>query len=506
MRGSLFLKGVMQTMETITQRAVLYLRYSSNNQTEQSIEGQRRVCEAYAGSKNIKIVDEYIDRAASASHDVEKRTAFQRMLKDLSKKRFDSILVYKLDRFARDRYDFAIARQKLKKANVKLISATENLDSDKPETVIFEGLLESMAEYYSAELSQKVRRGIRESVEKRQFIGGTIPLGMKVENKILVPDPKTSSIVRHVFEMAAEGKTFTQIAEWMKDQGVVSRSGNPFGSTSLTRILRNKRYIGYYIYKDLEIPDCIDPIVDKEVYAKVQSILKKNRCKRHDEHAYLLTGKLFCGICGSAMNGDQGTSRNGDSYYYYSCNSKRLKKRCYAPSVRCDLVDDFVIQKTLELLDEDMIKNITAIVMDIYNRVMSEEDPTIVLKERLKDIDKQIENLLQMVMAGHGSEAIGIKIDQLTADKKSVENRIEEIMSSQTILTEDMISYYLQNMKGNPGDPDFRQKMIDNFVYRVYLWSEKDDKKVQIFWTLDDGNTMRKNSEVFDLHPLTPAM
>ena len=113
---------------------VLYMRYSSDRQNEQSIEGQHRKCKQFCEANGYNIVDVYIDRALSAFHDTAKRIDFQRMIADSDKRQWQGVVVYKLDRFARNRYDSATYKAKLKKNGVRVISATENL-SDNPEGV-----------------------------------------------------------------------------------------------------------------------------------------------------------------------------------------------------------------------------------------------------------------------------------------------------------------------------------------------------------------------------------
>lgn len=166
------IRGKGESEESITRkaRAALYLRYSSSSQTEQSIEGQNTVCTDYCDSLGIKIVATYIDRAKSASHDTAKRTEFLRMIEDAKNGAFDTVVVYKLDRFARNRYDSAIFRRKLEDAGVKLISATEAISST-PEGIILEAVLEGVNEFYSADLKQKVERGINESIKKKKNLG-----------------------------------------------------------------------------------------------------------------------------------------------------------------------------------------------------------------------------------------------------------------------------------------------------------------------------------------------
>ena len=182
--------------------AVNYLRYSSENQTEQSIEGQMRVCQEYAERNGILIVANYIDRAMTGTND--NRPDFQRMIKDSAKREWDYVLVYKFDRFSRNKYETAIYKKALRDNGVKVISATE-LIPDSPEGIIFESMLEGYAEYYSAELSQKVRRGMNETRLKGNYTGGHILYGYKKQEKKLVIDEERAEVVRFIFEQYSIG-------------------------------------------------------------------------------------------------------------------------------------------------------------------------------------------------------------------------------------------------------------------------------------------------------------
>ena len=173
--------------------AVIYARYSSDSQTEQSIEGQLRVCQDYAKNNDILIVDTYIDRAMTGTNDM--RPDFQRMIKDSNKRQWDYVLVYKLDRFSRNKYETTIHKHTLSNNGVKVISAMENIP-DSPEGIILESLLEGMNQYYSAELSQKVLRGLNESYRKGNYTGGMQIFGYKVVDKKNVIDPFEAEIVQ----------------------------------------------------------------------------------------------------------------------------------------------------------------------------------------------------------------------------------------------------------------------------------------------------------------------
>ena len=202
--------------------AVIYARYSSERQTEQSIEGQVRVCNEYAERNNILILDTYIDRAMTGTND--NRTDFQRMLKDSAKQAWDYVFVYKLDRFSRNKYEMAMHKKTLRDNGIKLVSAMENIP-DTPEGIILESLLEGMAEYYSAELSQKVRRGMRESRTKGNYTGGRILYGYKVVNKKVIVNEDEAEVVRYIYSQYAAGVYVKDIVAALAEKGIYYHGG-----------------------------------------------------------------------------------------------------------------------------------------------------------------------------------------------------------------------------------------------------------------------------------------
>ena len=226
---------------------VIYARFSSHSQTEQSIEGQLKVCYEYAESNHYTVVGEYIDRAISGTTD--NRAEFQRMISDSDKHTFEGVLVYQLDRFARNRYDSAINKAKLKKNGVRVLSAKENI-ADDASGILVEGVLESMAEYYSAELAEKVTRGLTENALKCKYNGGTLPIGYAIdENQFFVIDPLTAPAVLDAFKHYAEGATMQQITDELNLRGVRTKKNTRITLNTVTRMLHNRRYIGEYKYK-----------------------------------------------------------------------------------------------------------------------------------------------------------------------------------------------------------------------------------------------------------------
>ncbi|WP_342476578.1 recombinase family protein [Paenibacillus sp. FSL H7-0350] len=224
-------------------RAAFYLRFSSDNQRDESIDAQKRAAEHYCKSNGYKIVAEYEDRAKTATSD--KRPGFLQMIEDSGKGLFDVIIIHKLDRFSRDKYDSAKYKRILKKNGIRLISVTENLD-DSPESIILESLLEGMAEYYSKNLAREVMKGMKENAYQCKHTGGLPPIGYSVDpvtRKYIINDEERG-IVDTVFSMFLAGYGYNQIIRELADKDYKSRYGKPISKGTLGTILRNEKYTG----------------------------------------------------------------------------------------------------------------------------------------------------------------------------------------------------------------------------------------------------------------------
>lgn len=309
--------------KTVDENAIFYGRYSSHGQSEQSIEGQMRDCYAFAQREGYRIVGDYIDRALTGRND--DRPDFQRMIVDAAKRQFKYIIVWKLDRFARNRFDSAVHKATLKKYGVKVISATENI-TDEPEGILLEGLMESLAEYYSANLSKHVKRGQRESILKGNVPGGVAPYGFKIVDKKLVADPAKAPIIQYVFEQYAKGVPKKQVMEELNARGALNAYGNQLTLSCLQNSLRNPKYIGKYTYNGEEVPGGCEALISEDVFNAVQARLDAVRhapAAKKARQDYLLQGKAFCGYCGTRLVGECGKSKTGDYHYYYACGKKK---------------------------------------------------------------------------------------------------------------------------------------------------------------------------------------
>lgn len=495
---------------------VLYMRYSSDRQTEQSIEGQKRVCMDFCERQGYNVVGEYIDRATSAYKETAKRTNFCRMIRDSSNGLWQGVVVYKLDRFARNRYDSATYKVRLKKNGVKVISATENI-SDSPEGVILESVLEGMAEFYSKELSQKVSRGLNESAHKCNSTGGAIPLGYKTVDKKLTVDEPSAQIVKEAFDLYAGGATISEICEKFNSQGYRTKKGTEFNKNSFKSMFRNEKYIGTYTYKDIRIEGGIPAIIDKETFETVQKRLSANAqapARGKARVNYLLSQKLFCGHCGANMIGDSGRSKTGETYYYYSCSTRKRFHSCKKRTIRKDLIERIVAENAMRLITPEMINTIADMAIKC-NREDIESDAIIpALTADLKEINTSIKNLLKMVERGVESETLDSRLKELEKRKKDTELRLDAAKSEYLTLDKTVIVGWLsQFLSGDIEDEDFRRHLIDTLINSVTVWDEPDGGyKITTVYNLkgntqtyrvnaDGSSDMKRNSPPKEYNP-----
>lgn len=473
--------------------AVVYARYSSHRQGEQSIEGQLAEAHKYANEHDLKIIHEYIDRAMTGRND--NREAFQQMLKDTAKKQFDTIILWKIDRFGRNREEIAFNKYRCKKNGVKVVYVAESIP-DSPEGVILESVLEGMAEYYSLQLSQNVQRGQRASAEKCQSFGGTCPIGYTIDKntKKYVIDPQMAPVVCSIFEMYAAGSSIADIIKKLNNQGLRTQKGTAFTQNSLHHMLKNPKYIGVYTYKD-EIIDNngVPAIIDNELFMKVQKMLKTNKRKSHqawNSADYLLTDKLFCGKCGSHMVGESGTSKTGKIYNYYTCISKKKRRACTKKSVQKDWIESLVINKILEILhNEELVNFIADSVYSYYQKQNEENDFIESLRHQLSDIDKALANILKAIEAGIFNQSTKERMDELDSQRSDIQAEISSYELSKTFrLTREQILYFLYRFRDmNIKNEECKKKLIDTFVNSIFVY---DDKIVLTFNYSGDDRTV----------------
>lgn len=467
--------------------AVIYARYSSHGQTEQSIEGQLHDCYSFAEKEDIKIVGEYIDRALTGRYD--DRPDFQRMIADARKKQFDYVIVWKLDRFARNRYDSAIYKYKLKQCGVRVLSAMENI-GEGDESIILEAVLEASAEYYSRDLSKKVKRGQRETAMKGGYIGGTPPVGyLNVGKKVAIDEAKAPAIV-YAFEQYANGASKKEIMQELNTRGVTTGKGKPLTYTSFQHALKNPKYTGEYEFNGIVMHN-YPALISKELYDRVQARLAQVAHAPAAAKAkveYFLQGKAFCGMCGARMVGESGRGKMGTVYNYYACGEKKKNHTCKKRNEKKDFIEWYVVEQTIEyVLTPARMELIAERVVAAYDKEFN-DDAIAALERRAEKLEREINKCIDTMIAT-ASKAVQKrmeeKVDLLEAQKNDLSVDISKLKIANGIryTKEEIMAWLRQFCKGDLMDVEFRRRIIDVFINSIYLY----DDKVVIFYNLKNG-------------------
>lgn len=498
-------------------QVVGYARYSSDLQREESIEAQERAIKEYCDKEGYTLIKFYEDRAQSAKTD--NRPAFKQMMADCGKGKFNAIVVHKLDRFARDRYDSAHHKYILKSNGVKLFSVTERLD-DSPESVILESVLEGMAEYYILNLAREVEKGKMENALKCNHVGGIPPLGYNVDKqtKKLVINQDEAGAVKMIFENILKGDSYMDVVNELNRKGYKTKTGNVFGKNSLFSILKNEKYCGTYIYNKSEkansatkkrnghkykpeeeivrIENGCPALISKDDFDKVQKIMKERQQRAGSFKAretYLLSGKIICGECESAYVGNSRKANDTHPQYVsYRCTHKNQKVKCHNGEVNRDVLDKSVVQLISKIVfDESRIEEIVSAYRKYHNSQDDNYTQEIKRLEKLIDsVNYKINNTTNAIASIGFSQALTDSLKSLENEKISLDIELENVKAKarETTLTEDAILEAFRYAKSEFENGTLKgiKEIVNLFVDKVVVYEDK----VEI--TLCYGNDLLK--------------
>lgn len=451
------------------------------------------------------VIDEYCDRAVSGKTD--NRPMFQKLIKDSEKGHFDTVIMYTLDRFARNRYDSAIYKAKLKKNGVRIFYAKQPMP-DTPEGIILESVLEGYAEYYSENLARSIKRGMKENALHGIAMGSPV-LGYKIgENRKYEIEPVGAKAVQAIFTMYAEGKSQNEIVNYLNEQGFKTSRGNNFNKNSLSRILRNDKYIGVYRYDDVVIKDAVPPIISKELFEKVQSLFKHNylsRARNKAKEDYLLSTKLFCGHCGSPMVGESGTSKTGKLHHYYKCIKRKREHDCDKKVEKKDWIEQLVVKYTVEeVLTDENIKLISTRTMELLEKELQDTSVLVSLHDILKETNKKIKNIMSAIEQGIFTPTTKDRLEELEQERRDLEGQIAREEMKKPLLSKERIMYWLTSFKrGNIQDIEYQRRIIDTLVNSVFLY-DNGDKGRKIVLTFNIGGSDTLTIESSDIEGTAP--
>jgi DNA invertase Pin-like site-specific DNA recombinase len=442
-------------------RGVIYARYSTDMQREESIEGQVKACMDMAEKDGIHIVKVYTDRAMTGKND--NRPEFQQMLKDGQAGLFDVLYLWKVDRFGRNRFEIAQNKHKLKSKGVKIKYAKEHIP-DTPEGIILESMLEGMAEYYSANLAENVNRGMETNAEKCYYNGGNIPLGYKVVDKHFQIDETYAPIVKEIFIQYIEGRRVTDLVKWLEANGIKT-----YGRVNLQRIIKNKRYTGKYIYtlkgKEIIIDGGMPRIISDELFELAQQRVDERRtypATGTREVINSFSGKIKCGYCGQTVSLTCTKKYDGiGRYYYYRCMNKKCGNKNYVKREKIDAVIFDFLNK--EFLTAENIKAISQKAEEIQKQ--SVEVSTV--KAQLKDIEKKIDNITKAIENGVYSQSLMERLQALEVEKDDLKVKMVSVPKKKHITAKEITSYLSRYIDGDIQDEEFQRKLSRAFVSEI---------------------------------------
>ena len=499
-------------------RAVAYARFSSDLQREESIEAQTRAIQQYCDANGFVLLTVFADRGISGTSD--KRPEFQKMISTATKGDVDAVIVHKLDRFARNRYDSAFYKNILKKNNVKLISVLENLQ-DSPESVILESVIEGMNEYYSLNLSREVRKGLQENALECKVTGGPPALGYSVDRntqKYIINEYEAEA-VRLIFRMYLEGYSYTEIIDTLNAKGYRTRRGIPFAKNSLYAILRNERYTGVYIYvKDstknpkgkyvrygeydpdavIRIPGGIPAIISEDDFHRVQAKMKERQhkaAKFSAKQEYLLSGKIYCGECGSPYAGNSRKPRPDHPLYIsYKCTRRNQRDtKCNNPEINRDKLEQLVLERLSGVLfNPDVIPRL----VEQYNEYIAEKtgsarERVLALQTELRDVERKITNTVNL-MIETGSAAFKDKLNELEQSKEKLLFELTEAEAAlkQENFSEEQISklFHIAEQQLKNGTLANRRLVIDQYINKIIIYPDK----IEVYMNLMSDYTVEE--------------
>lgn len=439
----------MNTQQTKT--AAAYARYSTDNQTENSIDYQLTAIEKYASDNNIIITHKFIDEGYSGTN--TNRQGFQSLMAAAALGEFSTVIIYDISRGSRDVGDWFVFRKAMQSFNIEVISCQQQLGSFLDANNFLTELLSiGLAQHMVLDTRKKSMDGVLAAAKKGKFLGGPAPFGYDIVNQKYVINEIEAQLVRLAFKMYIAGASYHDIALKFHAAGYKTRSGKNFSRHSIAAILRNERYAGVYIWNEyisrvmrknvlkrpnpniVRIEGGIPAIVDRDTFDAVQKIMKSHKTKGGKNKAaepYLLSGLIRCEKCGGSWHGYRSCNARGD-YRYYVCGNKYKRevdeKRCSAASIRCEIIDGFVLKVLKKYLSTT---NFDALAVEIARRYNEAQAVNVdAEKKEIKKIDEQIQNGVNAILTGFDNEELRQTMDALKARKKQLQEIVSKAANS----------------------------------------------------------------------------
>lgn len=455
--------------------AFIYARRSSDRQNEESTAQQIAACRELADRLGYNVIRVYPDEAKTGKND--RRPEFQKMVRAIEAGKCDVVIAYKSNRISRNMLQALTYENKFEQYGVKVVYAKEQFGDNAAGRFALRNMM-NLNQFYSENMSEDIKRCLYTYAEECKVLNGRIPLGYKKgEDGKYALDEETAQIVIEIFSLYCAGVKSTAICQALNARGVKTALGKQFTASTIERIIKQEKYIGVYTYGDIRIEGGVPRIIDDATFQKAQERLREAHrapAKASGQTDYLLTGKLFCGHCGSTMLGECGTGRNGEVYNYYCCRKKKKSaSACNKKRIRQDVIEDEIINFTVKhVLTDDIINEVAEEAI----RIQNEDQRTVVHQQhikRLSELRQRERNIIDAIAEGFRTDAMKFELEQLAEDISALSKKVaEESCEKPTFTKEQLVNWMSKFRNGDTKSSKFRKQIVDIFVNAIYLYDD----------------------------------
>ena len=460
------------TLPPIELPAVIYARFSSHKQDEESIEQQVAECKAFAASRNLKIVEIYSDAAISGRSD--RRPQFLRLKRDADKGKFSAIIAYKSSRIARNLMNALNFEYEMQQRHIAVYYAKEEYGDDATGKFM-RNIMMATNQFHSDNMGEDIRRAQQYNALQCRA-NGPASYGYKTgDDGRFAIDENTAPVVREIFRRVADGQLYAEIADDLNKRGIPTRNGGKWNKSSFQTILHNERYYGTYIFGDIRIEGGMPAIITDHLYMEAQRVMESSKIKhrRNADGVFALTGKLFCGECGERMIGMSGTSKSGTRHHYYSCAGKRGERNCRKKDHRRNQLEFEIAAAIMHRICTDaFVEQITDMYME-YQRKFSVDSELQLLTDEHAENDRALRNILRAIEQGIITETTAERMRELEAKQRELKGKIAVLKSDNTTATRDDVMSYMRHFRGlDVESAEVRQQLFDTFLVAAYIWDD----------------------------------
>lgn len=467
-------------------RAAAYARFSTERQTENSIDTQLATISRYCRDNGHSVVSTYVDMAMSGTN--TDRPDFQRMIEGARAKQFECIVIYDISRGSRDVSDWFAFRKQMQRLNIQVLSATDKLgDISNPNDFLVELLSVGLGQHMVLQTRQKSMAGVANKAKQGLFLGGYPPLGYDVVDAHYVINEREAQAVRLIFDLYAHGSSYNNIIDELQKTGLKGKRGASIGKNSLNSILQNERYIGIYTWNKhqiknmgkwaggilnpnvIRLENAIPVIIDMDTWERVQKRMKENKsnAKNSAIHEYLLSGLIVCGECGATYTGRTSTSGKGYTTRCYACGNKYRNRTCKAPNINADELEVAVAMYLKDYLQNGDFESMADEILKTYKSGVTDRTAE---KKELAKIEKEIANATKAIMSGLDYPELREETARLQVRKAELQDILA--LSPDVVLTKEMIIEQLKKDAASLNDGDM-QRLIKTYITKIYAHNDE---------------------------------